>query len=240
MDAIFELLRGLLPPNTGDAVGTFVAAVLTVMVLTYIAGDNVFFRLAQHILIGCVAAYAVVVAAHSVLIGRLLLPLLEHPSEQWPLIVPLVMGVMLLSKADPNVSWLGNIPLGFLLGVGAALSIGGAVLGTVLPQLHATAISLFDQVRVDMAPGEQLAQIASNLIIVLGALGALFSFHFVREERTLVGRAGGVLLLAWGSLGRVFIWVAFGALFAGLTVSRITLLVARVQFLLEAFRLAVR
>jgi hypothetical protein len=240
MDAIFDLLRGILPPNTGDAIGTFVAAALTVMVLSYIAGDNVLFRLAQHILIGCVAAYAVVVAVHSVLLGRLLLPLAENPAGQWPLLVPLALGLMLLARAEPNLAWLGNFPVAFLLGVGTALALGGAVLGTMLPQLQATAISLFDQVRAEMTPGEQLAQIASNLIIVFGTIGALLSFHFVRDERSTLGRAVGALLWAWGGLGRIFIWVAFGALFAGLIISRITLLVARVQFLLDAFRLAVR
>jgi hypothetical protein len=147
---------------------------------------------------------------------------------------------MLLARAEPNLAWLGNFPVAFLLGVGTALALGGAVLGTMLPQLQATAISLFDQVRAEMTPGEQLAQIASNLIIVFGTIGALLSFHFVRDERSTLGRAVGALLGVWGGLGRVFIWVAFGALFAGLIISRITLLVARVQFLLDAFRLAVR
>jgi len=240
MDAIFDLLRGILPPSTGDAIGTFVAVVLTVMVLSYIGGDNVLFRLAQHILIGCVAAYAVVVAVHSVLLGRLLLPLAENPAGAWPLLVPLALGLLLLLRGEPNLAWLGNYPLAFLVGVGAALALGGAIFGTLLPQLQATAISLLDQVQADMSPGEQLAQIASNLIIVFGTLGALLSFHFVRDEKSAIGRAGGALLSAWGGIGRIFIWVAFGALFAGLIVSRITLLVARVQFLLDAFRLAVR
>ena len=53
-------------------------------------------------------------------------------------------------------------------------------------------------------------------------------------------RVGRALLSAWGGFGRILIWIAFGALFAGVALSRITLLVERVQFLLDAFHLAVR
>lgn len=252
MDAIFEFLHGILPPNAGEAFGTFVSAALTVMIFSYIAGDNLFFRLAQHILIGCVAAYAVVVAVHSVLLANLLAPLVANPTAEWPLLVPLVLGVLLLFKASPQTSRLGSISIAFMLGVGAALGIGGALLGTLLPQLRATMISFFDQLRVSMSPAEQLGQVFSNLIIVLGTLGALLSFRF-SAGRPSAGatpaaaplvlsllRARQTLLFAWGGFGRILIWIAFGALFAGVALSRITLLVERVQFLLDAFHLAVR
>lgn len=240
MDVIFELIRNLLPPTAGDAIGVFVSAILTFMVFTYVFGDNVLFRLAQHILIGTVAAYAVVVAVHSILLGRLLLPLIARSDTEWPLIIPLILGVLLWGKARPHTAWLGNISMGFMLGVGAALAIGGALLGTLMPQLQDTAISLFNRVSVDMTPSEQLAQIASNIMIVFGTLGALLSFHFVRGGATAWERVRNGVLLLWGSLGQLFIWIAFGALFAGFAISRITLLVSRVQFLLDAFRLSVR
>jgi hypothetical protein len=257
MDAIFEFLHGILPPNAGEAFGTFVSAALTVMIFSYIAGDNLFFRLAQHILIGCVAAYAVVVAVHSVLLAILLAPLAANPSGEWPLLVPLVLGVLLLFKASPQTSRFGSTSIAFMLGVGAALGIGGALLGTLLPQLRATMISFFNQLQVSMSPAEQFGLVFSNLIIVLGTLGAFLSFHFSAgrpdagarwfSSKTTAAplvlillRARQTLLLTWGGFGRVLIWIAFGALFAGVALSRITLLVERVQFLLDAFHLAVR
>ena len=178
MDAIFEFLHEILPPNAGEAFGTFVSAALTVMVFSYIAGDNLFFRLAQHVLIGCVAAYAVVVAVHSVLLANLLTPLLSDPRGQWPLLAPLMLGVLLLFKASPQTSRFGSISIAFMLGVGAALGIGGALLGTLLPQLQATMISFFDHLQVSMSPAEQLGLVSSNLLIVLGTLGAFLSFRF--------------------------------------------------------------
>jgi len=241
MDALFALLQSILPPSAGEAFGTFVSAALTVMILSYIAGDNLFFHLAQHVLIGCVAAYAVVVAVHSVLLAGLLGPLWSNPAGQWPLLVPLVLGVLLLFKASPQTSRLGDVSMAFMLGVGGALGIGGALLGTLLPQLRATMLSAFDQLRFTLSPAEQFVLVFSNLVIVDGKPGAKISqADGLLPIRRSLERAGRTLLFAWGGFGRILIWITFGALFAGVALSRITLLVERVQFLLDAFHLAVR
>ncbi|MBI5877523.1 MAG: hypothetical protein HZB53_07730 [Chloroflexi bacterium] len=240
MDALFELLHSILPPGAGDAVGVFVSAALTVMIFTYVVGDNLFFRIAQHMLIGAVAAYAVVAAVHQVLLGQLLAPLAAHPDTQYPLLAPLALGVMLLTRIAPGTAWIGRVPVAFLLGVGAAAAVSGAVLGTLLPQGLVTARSLFDGAGPDATPVQQGVQVFNNVLMLAGTLGVLVSFQFVRGNRSLAGRAFNAVVALWGALGRGFIWVALGALFAGLVLSRVTLLVGRIQFLLEAFRLAVR
>jgi hypothetical protein len=246
MDALFELLRGLLPPNAADSVGTFVSALLTFMVFTYIFGDNLFWRLAQHVLIGVVAAYSVVVAVHTVIIGRLLMPLVplafgrDDIVSDWSLLAPLGLGLLLWTKARPGRIWLGNIAVGFLLGVGAGLALSGALLGTLMPQLSRTAGSLFTGVRFDMSPAEQFGAVASNVVLVAGTLGALLAFHYVRGGHSALARARDAVLLTWGSLGRGFIWITFGALFAGVTLSRVTLFVERVRFLLDAVKIPIR
>ncbi len=238
MDLLLELLGRLLPPGAGDAVGVWVSFVLTLMVFSYILGDNPFFRLAQHLLIGSVAAYAVVVTVHGVLIERLLIPLIARTETEWPLIVPFILGVLLLAKARTATAWLGNVSIGFMLGVGAALGISGALFGTLLPQLRDTSLSLASNGSGGLLP---LDQIFSNLVIVVGTLGALLSFHFARGRENLLGRVRNSVLLTWGTLGRGFIFVTFGSLFAGIALSRVTLLVSRVQFILsDVFKLSVR
>src|SRR5438270_2242872 len=175
MDALFELLRGLLPPNAGNSVGTFVSALLTFMVFTYIVGDNLFWRIAQHVLIGTVAAYAVVVAVHTLLIGQLLVPLTPQTfgradlSPNWTLVAPLALGLLLWTKVrPPGRIWIGNLAVGFLLGVGAALALSGALLGTLAPQFDRTTQSLFEGLRLDMSPAQQLGIIVSNVVLVVG------------------------------------------------------------------------
>ena len=58
-------------------------------------------------------------------------------------IIPLLFGVTLLAKLSPRISWIGNFAMAVLVGVGAAVAIGGALLGTLMPQLSA-AIDTFD------------------------------------------------------------------------------------------------
>ncbi len=240
MDALYGLLHSILPPGAGDAVGVFVSAALTLMVFTYVAGDNLFFRIAQHALIGAVAAYAVVAAVHQVLVGQLLAPLAAQPDTAYPLVVPLALGAMLIVGATPGTAWIRRVPVGFMLGVGAAVAMAGAVVGTLAPQSLAAARSLSDGAGPDATPVQLGAQWFNNIVMLAGTLGVLIAFQFARGNHSLAGRTFNNVVAVWGALGRGFIWVALGALFAGLALSRITLLVGRVQFLLEAFRLAVR
>ena len=58
-------------------IGPIVAALLTIMVLSYLIGDNPFFRLATHLFIGVAAGYAGALAARSVLWPGLLQPILQ-------------------------------------------------------------------------------------------------------------------------------------------------------------------
>ena len=114
---------------------------------------------------------------------------------------------------------IGNLSLAFLFGVGSALALGGALDGTLVPQLSATLVPLNS---------------VENVLLVVGTLGALLSFRFVQPQTTRLGvRAVEALGRGWGAIGRWFVWMAFGALFASLAVSRISILVNRVYFLLH-------
>jgi hypothetical protein len=232
MDALFDFLGRLLPASAGETLGVAVATALTLMVFSYLFGDNVLFRIAQHILIGAAAAYATVIATYSIIGDRVLVPLRDRFDEESFLLVPLVLGLLLFTKARAGSGWLGNLTIAFMLGVGVALSVSGVLTGTLFPQIENTSLSFLS----DGAGGElPLTTIINNAIIVVGTLTALLSFHFSRGGAHRLGRAFNGLIVALGGIGRIFIWIAFGAIFAGLTLSRVTLLVSRVQFILVDF-----
>ena len=69
---------------------------------------------------------------------RLVVPLVSDPTGNGLLFIPLVLGLLLLLKLRTAWSPFGNLPIGFLFGVGSALAIGGALSGTLLPQIIAT------------------------------------------------------------------------------------------------------
>ena len=86
-----------------DITGTLVAAILTLFVFSYLLGDNVLYRFAEHLFVGVAVGYAMVVAFHTVIGSKLLMPLIEALSDgNWGLVlllgISLLMGLLLLTK----------------------------------------------------------------------------------------------------------------------------------------------
>jgi hypothetical protein len=209
-----------------DFIWVWMATLLTIMVYSYLLGDNPLYRLAEHIFVGSSVAYAVVVIVHGVLGPLLLVPLVSgETGERLLVAVPLVLGLLLWTKLKTSWAWLGNFSVAFLLGVGAALTIGGALLGSILPQVQAT------------VKATDLSGLGNGLIIVIGTLSTLLYFHFSAGAKGGLSGIGAGFIRAWARFGRWFIMVAFGAIFANVVMARISLLIGRVQFLLDVFGL---
>ncbi len=215
-----------------DALGAGVGALFTLLVFSYLIGDTPLFRLAQAVFVGVTIGYATTVAVHWVLLPLLLDPfvrgLFTDQRSNLVYAVPLLLGIMLLLKVRPSWSAFGNIPIGFLFGVGSAVAIGGALSGALLPQLGATLVSF--------SPFQNADTLVNNLILAVGTIGALLSFRFVTGGSRPAARILDGVARRWGMVGRWFILIAFGAIFAGTAVSRISILVSRVYYLLQSFQ----
>lgn len=223
-------------PGGCDNAGVWLAGILTLFVFSYLIRDSFLFRLAQCLLVGTAIGYGSAVVLHLVVWDRLLVPLLEDTlflwKNQWPLFVPLILGLLLLTKLVPNAGWIGNISLGYLFGVGAALAIGGALGGALVPQLKATVLAF--------PPSPGLDNWVNSVLILLGALGALLAFRFNRAADSFPRRAYGRLATAWGRIGTAFIMVAFGAIFAATVTARVSTLVGQLYFLLHDWLRVIR
>lgn len=205
-------------------IGVWIAAILTIMVYSFLLGDNPLFALAEHALVGTAIAYAAIVSVHSVLIPRLYVPLAQG---NWVYLIPLVLGVLLLAKVRTWTAPLGNVSTGFLIGVGAALAISGALLGTVWPQVSGTIVTLAPA-DYDGWPG-----LVNAIIIAFGTIATLLYFHFSRGGTSRAGRLSAALVASGAKVGGLTIMVAFGAIFASLVMSRASLFIGRMQFLLD-------
>jgi hypothetical protein len=208
-----------------DLLGVWVGAILTLLVFSYLLGDTPLFRIAQALFVGVAVGYAATVAIYLVLVPKLLEPLLSNVGTDWPLFIPLVLGLLLFTKLRTSWAPLGNLSIAFLFGVGSALAIGGALSGTLLPQLSATIVSL--------SPAQGWDTVVNNLLLVVGTIGAFLSFRFVTSAERRPLRALDTVARGWGYVGRWFVLIAFGAIFAGTAVSRISILIGRVYYLLH-------
>lgn len=207
---------------TPDSIGLIVGAVFTVLVLTYLIGDSFLFRLAVYILIGAGAAYAAVVVIFDVLLAGIL-QARGNVGLGVVAVIGLVLGAMVWAKASPRLAWIGNIPMGYLIGVGAATVLGGAIIGTLGPQIVATA----DPVT---SPSGGQPEVIFTIFVVVGTIITLLSFGYYR-----VGRNNPMQLV--NIVGRrFFLMIGLGAVFALVFMASVTLLLDRGQALAAAVR----
>ena len=221
---------GLAEMNLLDLVGMFVGLVLTLSVFSYILGDNVLFRIAIHIFIGVTAGYVAVVVWYNVIWPQLILPLLG--GNLFMVAPPFVLGVLLLAKAFPRFSGLGKPTMAYLVGVGAAAAIGGAVLGTVFPQIN-SAIGVFDAQTSTGLGDSFLLQFVNGSIILIGTVTTLAYFHFGAQNTRGKTPKRPAWIEGFSWVGRVFIAITFGVLFAGVYMAALTALIERLDFILE-------
>lgn len=198
----------------------------TLMVLSYLIGDNPLFRVAVYIFVGVSAGYAAAVAWQHVLLPKLIEPLLFGTTQQrLLLLVPLILGILLLAKLSPRTARLGNPAMAFLVGTGAAVAILGALFGTILPQTAAS-INLFGT----GAGGSSFERLLEGLIFLVGTISTLVYFQYSsKASSSSPTRSKFVTGLGW--VGKIFIAITFGVLFAGVFAAALTALIERLYSL---------
>jgi hypothetical protein len=212
-----------------DLITGMVAFLFTLMILSYLIGDNPLFRVAVYIFVGVSAGYVAAVSIRQVLWPDLLQPLYQGflfgmSLRQAVLAVPFFLSGLLLMKAWPPLSRLGMPAMGLLVGAGAAAAVGGAVTGTLFPQVNAT-IAAFDITGVTSP--ESLLNAG---LVLAGVITTLVYFHFGARTRAdgSVRRFGLIEIIAF--LGSVFLAITLGVLFAGVYSSALTALIERLHF----------
>ncbi|MEM7114143.1 MAG: hypothetical protein AAF614_17035 [Chloroflexota bacterium] len=202
-----------------DSTGLIIGFILTLFIYSYLVGDNPLFRLASYILVGVSAAYAAVVVSQQVL-----WPIYEQlraaPTERASLLwlVPIVLALLLALKRLPAFSWLGSMTLALLIGVGAAVALTGALLGTLWPQVTAAGNG---------------ATPLRGLLIALLTISTLLSFQYVRRANEKGEAETPRWLTAVSTVGQAVLMVTFGAIFANVLNTGLVLLAERVTLFLN-------
>jgi hypothetical protein len=206
-----------------------VSFLLTLMVLSYLIGDNPAFRVAVYIFVGVSAGYAGAVAWHQVIWPRLIVPLLQLDLLAF---IPLILSTLLLMKLSPRTAWLGNPAVAYLVGVGAAVAVGGAVMGTLFPQTWASMKAL-DLSAVGNAKGELLFE---GVVMLIGIVATLAYFQYgVKPGSAGMQQNKVVKYGSW--IGQFFIAVTFGVLFAGVFAAAMTAFIERWYFIVSFVKL---
>ena len=215
-----------------EVISGFVGLILTLLVFSYLIGDNPLFRFTIYLFIGVSSGYAAAAAWHYILLPKLFLQLGDR-NQLLLMIIPLVLSISLLAKLSPRISWIGNFAMAVLVGVGAATAVGGALLGTLLPQAEA-AMSQFD---MSSATGSAvLSRLLEATIMFLGTILTLAAFHFTTGRAPDGTAKQNTVMDVLSKAGRVFISITLGVLFAGVYMAALTAMIERLSSLINFTR----
>lgn len=206
-------MTGLFGEGPAEVVGTWVAALVTLVVLGSLLGERRVFGWSQHLLAGLATGFLALVAIREVIAPRLVEPLVADPGGR-----PELWGGVALVAAAAAAPWLPRritaVPTSVPIGALAAFALGGAVVGTLLPQLGAAIAR----------PGGGLGATAVGVIgAVVTGLVLIGFVHGVPRGRILTSAA---------AVGRWLLIVGIGAWLGYLVLSRLILLLDRIGFLL--------
>lgn len=228
----------MIPPfdvNTLNLFSGLAGLIFTLMIFSYVIGDNFLFKLALYIFTGVSAGYIASVAWWQVLRPNLITPLMSGSALDKALLVfPLAGILMILMKVSSRLSGISRFAMAFIVGAGAAVTIAGALRGTLIPQVEGTINSI-----PRLGNAADLAQnfnmLVNGVAVLLGTALTLIYFHFgarIQQDGS-VRRMGVIEILAW--LGRFFIGVTLGVVFAGVYAAALTALIERISSMINFF-----
>ena len=189
--------------------GTAVAALLTLAIFSFLYRENPIFRFAEHLLVGLSAGYFTVIAVQGTLVPKVIEPL--KAGDFW-VVIPFVLIILILGRLTEKTRPASRIPLALVIGAGAGVAVPALLQARILVQLAAT-----------MKPLDS----AANVLILAGVITTLIYFFFSREHTGWWGRLAAV--------GTWYLMIFFGATFGNTVMSRISLLIGRLEFLFGDF-----
>ncbi|HXF58305.1 MAG TPA: hypothetical protein VN539_00605 [Candidatus Saccharimonadales bacterium] len=197
------------------ALGTWVAALLTIFALSFLYKDNPLFRFTESLFAGVSLGYYIGVTLNQTLMPNLITPLTHDFNQNWDLLVPGLLGVLLYMRYLPKGGWIARYALAIYVAYYIGLDFTRRIHGEVLPQLARAIVPLskFDS-----------HTIFYSLVFAIGVFSVLIYFFFSKEQDRVTRRVA--------RLGIYFLMVSFGAAFGFTVMGRVALLIGRLNFLI--------
>jgi hypothetical protein len=196
-------------------IGTWIAALLTLACFTFLYKDNPIFRFAESLFAGVSLGYYVGIVLNQTLVPNLFKPLASDFNQNWDLLVPGLLGLLLYMRYVPKTGWVSRYALTIYVAYYIGLDFTRRIHGEVLPQLSRAIVPLtkFDS-----------QTIFYSLVFALGVFSVLIYFFFSKEQDAVTKRVA--------RLGIWFLMISFGAAFGFTVMGRIALLIGRLNFLI--------
>lgn len=192
----------------------WLSALLTLAIFSFLFRDNILYQFAEHLFVGASAGYLIAITWHNQMVPNLFEPLFIQGNIVY--IIPLLFGLCYFARFIPKIGYLVRLPIAFLLGWGS---------GAIIPALFQR--DILKQTQGTLFTSEAFAKWDTALwavIMLVGVISVLIYFFFSKERKGIMKPVA--------NLGIIFLMLGFGASFGYTVMSRISLLIGRLQFLL--------
>ncbi len=219
-----------------EFLGLVIGAVITIALGSYLIGDNIIYRWVLAVLVGASVGYALGIVLNYLWWDWFLIGMQEAQTlgARIRYVVPMLLGTLLLLKAFPRISHWGNVSMGAMLGVGAAVAVSGALLGTLIPQIEITGMAMVTQDSVFIGVLSIAGTICALLVFTSLPLRIASNAPHSKWVHWLHAIIAGVQ-----KVGRFFIIIGLGMVFSGAITSALTLLVDRLWDFVKLIELIV-
>ncbi|HDL04535.1 MAG: hypothetical protein DRP46_01250 [Candidatus Zixiibacteriota bacterium] len=204
-----------------DVFGTWLAAFFTLGIISFLYKDNAWYKISEAIFVGISAGYWFVVSFWDNLYGKLYLGITD--SHDYMLLVGAILGFMMLLRLIPNIGWISRWPLSFVVGAISGLYLMNYFSSNVMLQVKDSILPFFSTEYGSSIFSASFGQIVANMVVVIGTFTGLVYFFFSKEHKG-----------AFGGAAKIGIWVimvTFGASFGYTVMSRMSLLIGRMDFI---------
>jgi hypothetical protein len=205
------------------------AAILTIGIISFLYKDNPLYKFCESLFIGVSAGYWFVQQYYANLLPKLFdnlgitrmlgaenvpegalqrLFLHREWNENLLYLIAGILGVMMLLRLVSKIGWISRWPMAFIVGSIAGLYFITYFQSNAMRQMQNTILPLSS---------------FNNLVLIVGTVTGIIYFYFSKEHKGLFGGAARV--------GIYFLMVTFGASFGYTVMSRMSLLIGRIDFL---------
>jgi len=203
-----------------EIIGAWLVVLMTLSIFSYLYGDNFFYKSAEHIFVGVSAGYIFAITfwdqIYPNLLGRLFPTFIDAGYDfDISYIIPLILGIFMILRLVPSLSWLARISIAYIVGMAAGLKFYVFINSNILFQIKSSAIDF----------SLSYFEIFNQFIILIGVICGLVYFFFSKEHKGTIGKIS--------KLGVYFLMIKFGASFGFAVMGRISLLIGRFDELIE-------
>jgi hypothetical protein len=196
----------------------WLGAFLTLGILSFLYKDNAWYKLCEAIFVGISAGFWVVTLYWDNFIGKFW----DGKGAEPMLWIGAILGFLMLLRLVPKVGWISRWPLAFIVGATSGLWLMNYFASNIMVQVQATIMPLFST-QFGSGFDAPWAEIIGGLVVFLGTFTGLVYFFFSKEHKGAFG--------ATARVGIFFIMITFGASFGYTVMSRMSLLIGRIDFL---------